>query len=107
VSPGRRSAASLERTSRVPGCVTSLRLSLVQGDECVEVFGLMRLPELDGECGDLTAGVARVNCQAAPGVAERVIQPFGIHEEFADVRVNIADASRHEASSGHHPRRES
>jgi hypothetical protein len=57
--------------------VTSLRLSLVQADECVEVFRLMRLPELDGECEDLTAGVARVNGKAAPGVAEGFVQPFG------------------------------
>jgi hypothetical protein len=64
-------------------------LGLAQLDEGVEVGRLAALAELYGQGGDLTAGIAGVNGQGAPGAGQCLIEPPGVHEQVAEVGVHL------------------
>ena len=53
-------------------------LGLAQPDEGVEVGRLAGLAELYGQGGDLTAAMAGVNGQGAPGAGQRLIEAVGV-----------------------------
>lgn len=64
-------------------------LGLAQLDEVVEVSRLAALAELHGQGDDLTAGIAGINGQGAPGAGQRLIEPVGVHEQVAEVGVHL------------------